>query len=338
MAAARSKSRQQKGKIGAAIAKGSKGFGATSTICTTTTITDTVTRTVTETIEVIRTAEKQYQECYDRQITRDPCKSLGFGAGACAAGVCALTTFVDMVVGFVDVVTTITEEVTRIVVSCTKPQQYLWSTPWALTDTPFKDGAGPNPTRFVQSHVDEARAFLRTNGELLFGPFARCLINGDWSIAALPTPIDLGGGKLTIPYGIKVCLDGACATTLSAEGVGAEFNSSFQPLMEALMGLSPETAAALVALSFTPNVTLAALAVPLPEVAVGLAAVILAFIILALIYGVAINVQLSFHRNFTNDFDDNRVCIEHPSFAIPLIRMATLGFAPAELIPPIVTG
>ena len=45
-----------------------------------------------------------------------------------------------------------------------------------------------------------------------------------------------------------------------------------------------------------------------------------------------------FHKNFTNNFADGKVCIVHPTFALMLVHAALLGQAPVALVPPIVVG
>jgi hypothetical protein len=48
--------------------------------------------------------------------------------------------------------------------------------------------------------------------------------------------------------------------------------------------------------------------------------------------------RLFFQEHFTNNFADGVVNIEHPTFALALIKLATIGTVPSELFPPIVTG
>jgi hypothetical protein len=71
---------------------------------------------------------------------------------------------------------------------------------------------------------------------------------------------------------------------------------------------------------------------------VACAALILAAILAALVYGTLVAAQLEYHRIATDHFNDNVVCIEHPTFAIALIELWTQGMVPARAIPPIVTG
>ena len=339
LAAAKSKSKPKEGKkkSGAAVAKGSRGFGTGVLNCTTRTITDTVTRTIVETVEVIKTAEKQYQECYDKAITRDPCKSLGFGAGACAATICAVTTFVDMVVGFIEVVTTITEEVTRQVVSCVTPVKFDWPNPWVIFDGGLKAALPQPAAAFTSKDIEGALKLIKDIGGFL-GPFGLCLANGSWSLAQLTTPLDFGEGPVTIPYGVKVCIDAVCAAQLSIDGMTGELAASWGAALAALAALSTEFAAAVASLGIVAAPAVVALIAAVPPAVINAAAIILAFIILALIYGTAIAGQLFYHRHFTDSFADNVVCIEHPTFALAMIKIATLTAAPAELVPPIVTG
>jgi hypothetical protein len=338
VAAAKSKSQPKGGvkKSASAMSKGSQGFGAGAMKCVTTTITDTVTRTVTETIEKIKTVEQQYQECYDQQITRDPCKALGFGAGACAATVCAAIAFVEIVVGFVEVVTTITEEVTRQAVTCVSQVKFEWPNPWVV-GLPVKAAVPQPAAAFGPKEIEGALKLLKDIGGFL-GPFGKCLIEGQWSLAQATTPLDFGDGPVTIPYGVKVCITAACATQLSIDSISAEYLSAWGAALAALAALSPEFAAAVSGLGITAAPAVVAAIAALPEIVIAAAAIILAFIILALIYGTAISGQLFYHRHYTENFADGVVCIEHPSFALGLIKLATIGALPVELIPPIVTG
>ncbi len=67
-----------------------------------------------------------------------------------------------------------------------------------------------------------------------------------------------------------------------------------------------------------------------------IATLILLFILIALAWGTAISGQLWFHKNYTDNFADGKVCIEHPTLALYFIQLLTGN--PATLIPPIVTG
>jgi hypothetical protein len=338
VAASQSKSATGKGRsAGAAMSKGAAGYGSRAMTCTTRTITDTATRTITETVEVIKTAEKQYQECFDREVGKDPCKVFGPGAGVCAAAICAAKSFVDMVIGWVDVVTTVTEEVTREVVTCITPRRGDWPNPWTVFESPVQ-GAVPQPSLAIGTkELEGALKLIKDIGSFL-GPFGTCLVNGKWSLAQLTTPIDFGDGNIALPYGVKVCISADCASRLSADGLISELGTSWGAALAALAALSPEFAASVSSLGITAAPAVVAIVAAVPPAIVSAAALILAFIILALIYGTAISGQLFFQKTFTDNFADGIVCIEHATFALALIKLATFGIAPAELIPPIVTG
>jgi len=315
----------------------SKSMGKDAMKCVTTTFTETVTTTITETIDVIKTAEKQYQECYDKEVKSDTCKLAGPGAGACAAGICALKSFVDIVVGFITVVTTTTEDVVRTVVLCVKPIVNQWPNPWTLlTNLPVATVSQPE-TKVSQTDIGDAIKFLK-NFKGVFGAFGTCLLNGQWSLAQLETPLEINSKKVIFPYGIRVCITADCARQLAIENTFGELTTSWVAALSALAALSPEFAAAVAAIGITPAAAVAALVASAPEVVVGIAAVILAFIILALIYGTAVSGQLSYQVCCTSNLDDGTVCIEHPTFAIALLSFLTLGNNPTVLIPPIVTG
>jgi hypothetical protein len=199
-------------------------------------------------------------------------------------------------------------------------------------------GAIPQPAAtFGAKELEAALKLVKDIGSFL-GPFGTCLANGQWSLAQLQTPIDFGGGTIALPYGVKVCISADCASRLSLDGLVGELTTSWTAALGALAALSPEFAAAVSPLGILAAPAAAGVAATAPPAIAAIAALILAFIILALIYGTAISGQLFIHKNFTGNFADGTVCIEHATFALALIKLASYGVAPSELIPPIVTG
>lgn len=338
VAAARSKAPGGKQtRVGTAMSKGAAGYGSRALYCTTRTVTETATRTITETVDVIKTAEKQYQECYDREVNKDPCKSSGPVAGLCAAGICALTTFVDLVVGFVEIVTTIAEEVTREVMTCITPKKGEWPNPWTIPDRPIRTAVLQPKVVFGKKEIDDALTLLGSIPGLL-GPFGTCFFEGQWGLAQLDTQLNLGGTEVIIPYGVKVCLSAECATQLSIDAIWGETLAGWGGALSVLAALDAGAAASLASIGIVPSAAVVALIAGIPPAVLAAATIILLFILIALLWGTAISAQLWLQKNFTHNFDDGKVCIEHPSFAIALIEIATLGIVPADLTPPIVTG
>lgn len=343
-------------RVGAAISRGAKGYGASSTQCTTTRVTETVTRKLIEVVNVWKTKEKRFRECYDREISKNPCKSAPIirdplvnsviinGPDLCAKGFCVAQGFVDIVVSVIEIVTTFAEEVTREVVSCVViPKKGEWLNPWNLSDLSFRAVVPQPAQKFSQKNIDDALNLLKGITGFL-GVFGDCLLKGTWSLAQLDTRLNLGGENIVIPYGVKVCLDSACATRLSVDNVFLAGIAAWGSALTVLAALSPKflTVVSTVSLGSGPLITVPAsiatiVAAASPPV-VAVAAIILAFIMLALIWGTAISFQLAFHRRFTDNFADGSVCIEHPTFAIALIEIGTLGLAPLDIIPPYVTG
>ena len=322
------------------LSQGSSKLGMNSMKCTTTEVTDFVTRTITETVNVIKTAQQQYEECYDREAEKEPCKSKGIFAGACAAATCGLKTFVDMVAGFITVTTTITEEVVREVVSCQKPLLKTWPNPWDITGKNFTSNVVSQPAiKFTAADLAGAIKFLKDLTGV-FGPFGKCFLNGKWGLAQLETPLDLGNGKIVIPFGVRVCITADCARELSIGNIGGELLVSWGAALGALAALSVDAAAILVPLGITATASIAALAGTLPPVVVAIATVILAFIIILLVHGTHLSAQFFYHECCTNNLADGTVCIEHPTFAVALLTiLQSSGGAPtALLIPPTVTG
>ena len=237
------------------------------------------------------------------------------------------------------------EPVVREVVSCIIPKPGQWPNPWNLIDK-LIPGAIPQPKKgFTQKDIDGALKLLKEIGGNIggfLGPF-KCLLDGKWSLAQLDTQLNFGAGNIVIPYGVKVCMTAACANSLIDGSMITAAAAAWGTTLGVLAALSTDIAA--LGIPAAPGA--AALVAALGGAAtagvavspgVAAAAIILALILLVMIYATAIFGQLVYHKNFTNDFADGLVCIEHPTFALALIKLATIGIAPAELIPPIVTG
>ncbi len=317
------------------MANGAAGFAANSMNCTVTTVTDTVITTITQMVAVVLTATQQYQQCYDAEVAKLPCSAAGVGAGLCAAGICGLKSFVDIVTGWATIATTVVNEVARQVVVCTAPSMNRWPNPW---DFPIAISGGVVPSKKQVFNINDAIAFLKSVCNF-FGPFAKCLLDGKWSLAELNTPLNLGGSNTVIPYGVKVCLSSACATQLSPAGIGAELAANWLLLLGALAALSPSFAAMAAGFGIVATPAIAAAAAANPVLA-AIAGIILAFILLAMWYATIICAQLAYQICCTNNLADGLVCIEHPTFAIALVSIALFGVGGLNsvLIPPIVTG
>ncbi|MGH8137666.1 MAG: hypothetical protein ACREVV_05655 [Steroidobacteraceae bacterium] len=318
-----------------------------NTHCSATTVTDYVTTTVTDVTQIWKSAEKQYQECFDHETSGAAglgCSLLPAGAARnlCAAGVCTAKGFTDIVVGVIDVVHTVTEAVVRQIVTCvTGVIRGAFPNVFTLVDhaLPGLEKPGTTPPAFTVKDLQAALKFL-TDAVGVLGPFAKCLLSAKWSIESAGTPIPMGDGNLAIPYGIRVCMSADCARGLTIQGVGGELVTSWTAALTLLAALSPEFAALVAPLGVTVPAALAAAVAALAAIgtaAVAAAALILAFIILALIYGTALVGELS-AADALGAFADGEVCIVHPTFALAMIKALTLGTVPAELVPPIVVG
>lgn len=314
------------------VRKASRGFSRAG--CTTKTVTDTVTRSITDTIALVKTAEEQYQECYDREIVRHPCDLAGVGAGACAAGICAAKALVDLVVGFVEVVVTVAEQVTRDVVTCAAVKLGEIRNPWTLdTLRGATELRGPK-LAFDAKTIKAAKKLLADLTGFL-GPFAECLVGGEWSLAEADA--GFAGGDAAVPYGVKVCISSKCASKLTLEQMLFPGLSGWNAALQLLAALSPAFKASVATLGIVPTEAMVAAVAVAPELVSAAAALILGVVILAMIYGTAISAQLTVHK-LRGSFEDGTVCIEHASFALAFIKVASFGFVPSELIPPIVTG
>ena len=307
--------------------------------CTKHTVTETVETFVTESIEVIKSAAEQYEECYNREISRDPCKSALFGAGAgpCATALCLAKGFIDLVVGFIDVVTRIVEEVVREVTDCKlKIPLNSWPNPWVdLDDIPLSGIVAQPRAAFSRGDIDEALRLLRELGDFL-GPYG-CILDGRWSIEQLETPLMFGkdGKKVVLPYGVRVCISEECATQLCDRQAFAEALGAWGIALSLLAALSPEAATVLAPIVTPLAAGIAAIIAAAPPAVVAVAALILAFLLEVLWYATAISGQLAFHRWRLDGFRDHNVCIVHPTFAIALVTLLSMN-AIAVSIPPIV--
>ena len=314
-------------------------------ICTTSTVTDTIVTRVEETVELVKTAAQRYAECYDKALREGFCKDTAglIGQAAlevCAAGFCAAKGFVDVVVGFIDIVTETIEEVTREVTTCTAPLAGLIPNEWNLPDIKLPD-LPMKEIAVTAKDIARALEVFRQFGNDVFaflGPFGKALIAGTWSMAQLPIPFISGVG---IPYGVDVSISAASARTLTVTGMLGEAASAWGASLSALAALSPSFAASAGSLGITANTALTTLiaSLALPAAVINAMALILAFVILGLLYASAIAAQMEFLvRANPGALADGRVKITHPSIALASIKAATLGIAPAELVPPIVLG
>lgn len=327
-------------KLAASQLKVAEALGRAA-ICTTTTVTDTVVTRVEESIALVKSAADRYAECYDEALKRGVCSlAPGVAGEICAAGFCAAKGFVDVVVGFIEIVTETIEEVTREVTTCTAPLAGFIPNEWNLPDLKLPD----LPTNQIAPTAKDIAAALkvfRDFGDDIFaflGPFGTCLIEGTWSMSQLPIPFIPGVG---IPVGVEVAITASCARSLTISGMLLEANAAWGAALSALAALSPSFAASAGPLGISANAGLTALisTLGLSAAVVNAMALILAFVILGLLYASAIAIQMEGLVRFnSNALSDNRVVITHPSIALASIKAATLGFAPAELVPPIVLG
>ncbi|HWH48394.1 MAG TPA: hypothetical protein VN664_11370, partial [Burkholderiales bacterium] len=122
-------------------------------------------------------------------------------------------------------------------------------------------------------------------------------------------------------------------------GVGSDLLTAWPAALTLLAAMSPEFLTFLTTAGIPmtiPPAVLAAVGI-LPPAAASAAVIMLAFLILALIYGTALAGELS-AAEALGAFADGEVCIVHPTIALAMIKVLTLGFVPAELVPPIVVG
>jgi hypothetical protein len=311
-------------------------LGATSIIeCTTTTITDTVYETITRSVDLIRTAEERFNDC------------LGDNPDLGRYLYCVAQSFVDMVVGVRTIVEQVATEVTRTVVTCVAGPRPAGSSPYGVPTQPFSDHfpgvafATPDKPAPKASDIQKAIKEL-SNFVEYFGSIGGVLLGGKWDLAKLVTPIDVGDGKLEVPYGVKVTLVASEAEKLMLSRNIIQAATAVGSTLSVLAALSPEFAAAAVAF----GVVAAPLPAPVltflaanPAVATA-AIVIVCFILLMLYWAVAVGAELDVHK-LLGSFADGKLSIEHPSIALGAIALAFFAFGGinvALIVPPIVTG
>ena len=330
-------------RVAANYDKSSKGMSHTT--CTATTVVSTVQHEVTDLVDQWKSAEQQYQECFAHETSGDSglaCSlaPAGFARDACAATVCTAKGFVDVLVAVVEVVRTVTEEVTRTVITCVGAVKGQFKNVWNIIDhtLPGLEKPGTAAAKLSDDDIQKAKDLLQAVAGPL-GTFARCLINGKWSMESVDTPIPMGDGNLAIPYGVRVCIGADCARSLTVQGAASDLAAAWPAAITLLAALSPDFVAFLgtIGASVTVPVAITAAVAALPPAAVTAAALILALVILALIYGTALAGELSV-AEFLGAFSDGEVCIVHPTLALAMIKLLTIGIAPAELVPPIVVG
>jgi hypothetical protein len=234
----------------------------------------------------------------------------------------------------------VTEEVTRDVVTCVGAVKGAFKNVWNIVDRtlPGLEKPGTAAAKFTAKDLQQAQDLLQALAGPL-GTFATCLIKGKWSIESVDTPIPMGDNNLAIPYGVRVCIGADCASSLTVQGVGSQLVTAWPAAITLLAALSPDFVTFLgsIGASVTVPAIVTAAVAALPPAAATAAALILALVILALIYGTALAGELSVAQAL-GAFDDGEVCIVHPTLALAMIKLLTIGIAPAELVPPIVVG
>lgn len=316
--------------------------------CTTTVITDTVERTVERVVERVRTAQQQYEVCYDTAVhdREGGCGWLGAGpqpsgpAQVCAATYCRGLQFVDIVTDLFTVFETVVEEVTREVVTCTAPVRGRLPDLFDLPDFPqFPELKEPDFIRNIRDGIMSTQDVLRAvallrqhvDGALArLGPF-RCFLEGDWSIAALPLVAGIG-----IPFGIDICISTACARTLTLDSIAGQ---AADALGTALSLLATFHSGVATALGIAPIAELAAAASAIGPVGMAAGAAIACLLIATIFHAVMISGQLTVALRFTDVGADGKVCFHHPTLAAALISAVTLGsLSPVLLTPPLLMG
>jgi hypothetical protein len=202
-------------------------------------------------------------------------------------------------------------------------------------------GAVPQPkATFGPKEIDDAVKLLKQIGGFL-GPF-QCLLDGKWSLAQLDTQLNLGG-RIVIPYGVQLCISGACASQIMNLDTAGLLAGSWVAALSAVAALDAGAAATLAGVGITAAPAAAAAVAALiasagaaaAAVIVAAATVILCFILVALLWGSVITAELLLCAA-TGTLADG-VCIVHPTLAVAAITLVSLGIlSVAQLAPPFV--
>lgn len=198
--------------------------------CVTRTVTESISTRIEETIDVISTAEEQYAKCYDEAINnpKGACGVVKFLAGMPAAILCATTfcgtkTFFDVLIDTITVWHDVVDEVTREVTDCVEPLKGYLPNRWDLPQVRLPRIEIPEALRQAAITAGDIAAaldiFRRSLGSSLsfLGPFARCMLEAEWKIAALPM-----FEALDLPFGVEICMTAACAQRLQAQNLLSE--------------------------------------------------------------------------------------------------------------------
>lgn len=343
VAAAQAKNAPAIGSFADAFVKVVEDVGE-ATNCTIRTVTEEITTRVERTVDIITTAEEQYQHCYDQAVAGG-CSKLLFGPAiiGCAVLYCGAKTFADVVSGVMRVWDDVVEDVTRDVKQCTKTVRGYLPNRWTLPDLPIPAFEEPGFIREIRqglieaTQVGKALRLLRDNlnGSLAFlGPF-KCLLEGDWSIASLP----LVGG-IGIPFGVTLTIDANCARSLSVANLAGPAAQAWSGALSLLATFNPGAAAALAAMEIAPITSLLSSVTSLGPAAIAAGSVIACLMILVLYHATLIASQISALLWLNPGvLNDGKLAMTHPSLAAAAVSALALGtLSPVFLVPPIVTG
>ncbi len=326
-------------RIVANVAKGMGTIAApTKSRCTSTTVVETVTSTIEELVEEWVSAEERFEKCVDQQV-----KGGIFGGEAAAVLYCGALGLVDLFVGVETVLKTITEEVTRTVVSCSIELNRK-----ALDIYKGVEANIPKGITLPGGVIGKAAPALSSGDilaavgrlqELMDGvsPFTTCLLEGQWSFAAVDLSVITGGSKLEIPYGVKVCISSACARKMKLDATGENLEGAATSLVAILAALNADFAAVASALGIPAAAEAAAIAAGLGATATTALTAVAALLLFLIYFAAMIAIQMQLLPD--EAFADGMVCIEHPTFVVAAVTVLLPGPGSiSQFMPPIVTG
>ncbi len=343
---------RQEPTIGNCIEKAMNTLGTASMNCSVKHIFGPVTTLVPELQKIWRTAEEQFNSCYSREKNSEPCKFIPEtnARNLCAWGICAGKTFVDVLIGTIEVMVEVTEEVWQDVWVCTsnlaRIAEGVWPNPFNIAENLFAHGFDQPKYAIRENEINKGIGLIKeiekTTSEIggFIGPFAKCAIEGKWTVMQLDTPLKIGG-KNTLPYGIKVCINNSCANKLTLNGMMEEAGKAWGETLAILAVLQPSLGLGSIASQFLSAELISAITSAMAgagEVAVMAATVVIAWVLIALYYATVVSAQLEWKKRFAPDDFRDGICIEHPTFAVALVTLISAGTTPAVLIPPIVTS
>jgi hypothetical protein len=300
------------------VAEGSLGMliGAPVLECTVERLVSTVVEEIWGWVETITTVLLEGADCLARcpSFWSHPWES-SVCAGACAVGM--VITAVEKTWGLVE---KLTHEIVKEVAHCVDvypDRKGHYKTPYG--SFPGVEAVDPDIFTAGQAGVvpaDPKPVDPAVLGRLFeqFRPLMECLAGGTWNIEKIDLGIDVLGAT-EIPYGIRICVDGACVDKILA-ALSLSFGKDLYDLLSALFS-TKGVAGVMTGIVQIPwlNWALTRAAAALGLSLEVLAGVLIAFVIELAYQTLAVVGQIKVREFFGQSFAGG-ACLHHPCFVI----------------------